>query len=88
MNRKRLTKQQMLYALHQADSGTPLFEFVRKLVVSERIFYRWKKPYAGLGNGELSRLKSLEAENFKLKALLADLSLDKQILKIVLAKKV
>lgn len=65
-----------------------MVEIVRKLGVSEQTFYRWKKQYAGLGVSELRKLKSLEEENRKLKALVADLSLDKQILKDVLAKKV
>ena len=50
-------------------------------------FYRWKKVYAGLGVGELRRVKQLEKENRKLKQLVADLSLDNQILKELFAKK-
>src|SRR5215210_1549413 len=53
---------------------------------SEQTFYRWKKLYSGLGTGEVRRLKVLEDENRKLKQLVADLSLDKQILQDVLRK--
>jgi putative transposase len=88
MKKKRFKQEQITYALRQAESGTPVVEIVRKHGVSEQTFYRWKKHYAGLGISELRRLKSLEEENRKLKALVADLSLDKQILKDVLAKKV
>jgi putative transposase len=88
MKRKKFTEEQIAFALRQAESGTPVVEIVRKLGVSEQTFYRWKRQYAGLGVSELRRLKSLEEENRKLKALVADLSLDKQILKDVLAKKV
>jgi len=55
--------------------------------ISEQTFYRWKKVYGGLGVGELRRLKLLEEENRKLKQLVADLSLDKNILQDFLAKK-
>ncbi len=88
MKKKRVTQEQIAYALRQAESGTPVVEIVRKLGVSEQTFYRWKKHYAGLGISELRRLKSLEKENPKLKAPVVDLSLDKQILNDVLAKKV
>ncbi|PWK21602.1 putative transposase, partial [Maribacter polysiphoniae] len=55
--------------------------------VSEATFYNWKKKYGGLGVSELRRLKNLEEENSQLKKLVADLSLDKQILQDVLKKK-
>ncbi len=85
---KRFTQEQIAYALRQAESGMPVVEIVRRLGVSEQTFYRWKKHYAGPCISELCRFKSLQEENRKLKALVADLSLDKQILKDVLAKKV
>jgi len=59
----------------------------RKLGISQQTFYRWKKKFAGMGVEELRRLKSLEDENRRLKSLVADLSLDKQILQDVLSKK-
>jgi putative transposase len=55
--------------------------------ISSATFYNWKKKYGGLGVSELRRLKSLEEENSRLKKLVADLSLDKQILQDVLQKK-
>jgi len=55
--------------------------------ISEATFYNWKKKYGGLGVTELRRLKNLEEENTQLKKLVADLSLDKQILQDVLKKK-
>lgn len=64
-----------------------MVENVKKLGVSEQTFYCWKKQYAGLGISELCRLESLEEENRKLKSLVADLSLDKQILKSYLSRK-
>jgi len=56
--------------------------------ISDQTFYRWKKKYLGMGIAELRRLRVLEEENRKLKQLVADLSLDKQILQDVLRKKV
>jgi putative transposase len=61
-------------------------EVIRKLGISEQIFYRWKKRFAGLGIAELRRLRTLEEENGKLKQLVADLSLDKKMLQDVLSK--
>jgi putative transposase len=55
--------------------------------ISEATFYNWKKKYGGLGVSELRRLKQLEEENTRLKRMVADLSLDKQMLQDVLTKK-
>ncbi len=87
MKRSRFTEEQVAFALRQAESGTAIQEITRKLGISEQTFYRWKKKYAGLGVAELRRLKHLEEENRKFKQLVADLSLDKQILQDVLSKK-
>jgi len=85
--KKRYTEEQIAFALRQHESGMPVAEIVRKMGVAEQTFYRWKKKFGGLGVAELRRLKQLEEENRKLKQLVADLSLDKQILQDVLSKK-
>jgi putative transposase len=87
MKKKRYTEAQIAFALRQAESGTPVAEIIRKLGISEVTFYRWKKKYTGLGVAELRRLKQLEDENRRLKRLVADLTLDKQMLQEVLSKK-
>lgn len=87
MKKSRFTTEQIAFALRQAESGVSVEEVCRKLGVSQQTFYRWKKKFAGMGVEELRRLKSLEEENKRLKALVADLSLDKQILQDVLSKK-
>ena len=87
MKKSRFTNEQIAFALKQAESGVPVEEVCRKLGVSQPTFYRWKKKFDGMGVEELRRLKSLEEENKRLKALVADLSLDKQILQDVLSKK-
>jgi putative transposase len=87
MKKKRFTEAQIAFALRQAESGTLVAEIIRKMGISEVTFYRWKKKYAGLGVAELRRLKQLEDENLRLKRLVADLTLDKQMLQDVLSKK-
>ena len=87
MPKKRFTEGQIVYALKQAESGTPAKEVCRKVGVSEATFYQWRKKYGGMGTTELRRLKQLESENRKLKQMVADLSLDKHMLQEVLSKK-
>lgn len=87
MKRSRFTEEQIVYALRQAESGMAVAEVIRKLGVTEQTFYRWKRKYAGIGVSELRRIKQLEEENLNLKKLVADLSLDKQMLQEVLSKK-
>ena len=87
MKSSRFSEEQMTMALRQAEAGTPVAEICRKLGVTEQSFYRWKRKYAGMGIAELRRLKQLEKENAELKKLVADLSLDKQMLQDVLKKK-
>jgi len=86
MKKKRYTEAQIAFALRQAESGTPVAEIIRKMGISEMTFYRWKKKYAGMGVAEIRRLKQLEDENRRLKQLVADLTLDKQMLQEVLKK--
>jgi putative transposase len=87
VKKSRFTEEQVAYALRQAESGIPVAEVIRKLGVTEQTFYRWKRRFAGMGVAELRRLRQLEEENRKLKKLVADLSLDKQMLQEVLSKK-
>ena len=87
MKKTKFTEEQIAFALKQAETGTSVQEVIRKLGISEQTFYNWKKKYGGLGPSELRRLKQLEEENFRLKKIVADLSLDKQMLQDVLSKK-
>jgi putative transposase len=75
---KQRTTEEISYVLAQAEAGVPIKELCRKYGVAEATFYAWRKKYGGLAPSELRRLKQLEEE--KLKRLVADLALDKQIL--------
>ena len=87
MKRSRFTQEQIAFALRQAESGTSVGEVCRKMGISDNTFYRWKRQFAGVGVAELRRLKILEDENRRLKQLVADLALDKEMLQDVLRKK-
>ena len=87
MRKSRYTEEQIVVALRQAEVGTPVREICRKLQVTEQTFYRWSRKYAGLGVSELRELKQLKEENRRLKRVVADLTLDKDILQEALRKK-
>jgi putative transposase len=87
MKRSKFTESQIVFALRQADTGVKVAEVCRKMGISEATFYNWKKKYGGLGVTELRRLRQLEEENSQLKKIVADLSLDKQMLQDILKKK-
>jgi putative transposase len=87
MKRSKFTEEQIAFALRQAETGTRVAEICRKMGICEGTFFRWKKKYGGLGVSELRRLRQLEEENRRLKRMVADLSLDKQMLQDVLSKK-
>ena len=87
MKRSKFSEEQVAYALRQVEAGTPVSDVCRQLGVSEATFYAWKKKYAHLGVSELRRLRQLEDENYRLKRLVADLTLDKHMLAEALRKK-
>lgn len=88
MRKSKFTPEQILQALRQAESGsTAVIDICRKMGVTETTFYRWRKHYTGLDVGELRELKQLREENRRLKTVVADLTLDKTILRDALGKK-
>lgn len=87
VKKSKFTEAQIAFALKQAETGTRVEEICRKFGISQATFFNWKKKYGGLGTSELRRLRQLEDENRHLKQLVADLSLDKQMLQDVLKKK-
>jgi len=87
VKRSEFTEEQIAFALRQVDTGTKVPELCRQLGISQATFYAWRKKYGGLGLAELRRLKQLEHENQRLKQMVADLSLDKEMLQEVVRKK-
>ena len=87
MKKTRYTEEQIAFALKQAETGTRVEDVCRKMGISEATFYNWKKKFGGMGVTELRRLRQLEEENQRLKRLVADLSLDKEMLQDVIRKK-
>ena len=87
MKKTRYTEEQIAFALKQAETGNRVEKVCRKMGISEATFYNWKKKFGGMGVTELRRLRQLEEENQRLKRLVADLSLDKEMLQEVIKKK-
>ena len=85
MPRKRFTIEQIINHLREADvllaQGRTVGEVCRRIGVSEQSYYRWRQEYGGLKVGQARRLKDHEAENARLKRAVAELTLDKLILK-------
>ena len=85
MKRKRHTPEQIIKKLREADTmladGKTVGQVAQALGVSEQTFHRWRNQYGGMKSEEAKRLKELEAENLRLKTLLAEAELDKAILK-------
>lgn len=86
MKKSKFTEAQITFALRQSETGTRVEEICRQMGVSQATFFNWKKKYGGLGIPELRKLRQLEEENVQLKKLVADLSLDKQMLQEVIKK--
>jgi len=87
MARRRHTEEQILQILKEHEAGAKTPDLCRRHGVSTHTFYRWKSKYGGLELSEMRRLRQLEDENRRLKQLVADLTLDKQALELMLSKK-
>lgn len=87
MRTSKFTPEQMVHILRQGESGVPVVEVCRQHGISEQTYYRWKKQLGDISSSELKELRQLRDETKKLKAIVADLTLDKQILREALAKK-
>jgi transposase-like protein len=87
MPRKGFTPEQIISRLRTAEvelsQGKTVAQVCKKIGVTEQTYYRWRKEYGGMRTEQVKRLKDLEKENARLKKLVADLSLDNEILKEV-----
>jgi putative transposase len=87
MKRIRFTEEQIIGVLKEQELGAKTADLCRKHGISEATFYNWKSKFGGMDVSEAKRLRQLEAENGKLKRLLADAMLDNAALKDLLSKK-
>ncbi len=87
MKGKRYSEEQIIRILKEVESGKSVAQVCRKYGVSEQSVYRWRTKYGGMDVAELRRLKELEEENRRLKAIVADQAMDIQLLKEINAKK-
>lgn len=85
--KKRFTEEQIIKVLEEAKSGLKVEDLCRKHGISQPTYYNWKSKYDGLSLSDLRRLKTLEAENGRLKRLVADQALDIVALKDVVSRK-
>jgi len=88
MRASRFTDAQKAFILKQGGEGMPVAEICRKVGISPATYFNWKKKYDGLTPPEIRRLKQLEDENTKLRKLVADLSLDREMLQDVIRRKI
>lgn len=85
--KKRFTEEQIVRVLEEAKTGIKVDELCRKHGISTATYYAWRSKYGGMNIPDVKRLKALEAENSRLKRLVADLSLDVVALKDVVSRK-
>jgi len=83
----KFTDAQKAFVIKQGEEGTPVAEVCRKAGISQATNFNWKKKYAGLLPTEMRRLRELEDENGQLKKIVADLTLDREMLQDIVRRK-
>lgn len=86
MKRSQFTEEQIVGILKEVEAGATGKDVCRRHGISEQTLYNWKAKFGGMPVSDAKRLRQLEAENAKLKRVVADLTLDKEALKELLAK--
>jgi putative transposase len=87
VKKKRYTEEQIIGFLREADAGVPVKDLCRKHGFSEASYYLWRSKFGGMEVSDARRLKALEAENAKLKKLLAETMLENEVAREALRKK-
>ena len=87
MKKSKFSESQIVAILQEGEAGLPVAQVLRKHGISQATYYLWKRQYAGLGVSELRELRQLREENGRLKRIVADLSVDRQILQEIVSKK-
>ena len=87
MKASRFTDAQKAFVVKQGEEGVPVSEICRKAGISDATCYNWKKKYSGMLPSEMKRLRELEDENNRLKRIVADLTLDREMLQDVIKRK-
>ena len=87
MRKTRFSEEQIIAILKESEAGVEPGELCRRHGITRGSLYRWKAKYGGMEVSEAKRLRALEAENRRLKHLVADLTLDKHALQAVVTKK-
>ena len=88
MKASRFTDAQKAFIIRQGDEGTPVAEICRKAGISQATYFNWKRKYSGMMPSKMRRLRELEEENGRLKRIVADLSLDKEMLQDIVRRKI
>jgi putative transposase len=87
MQKSRYTEEKIIKILKESEAGKKVVDICREYGISDATFYKWRSKYGGMDVSDAKRLKQLEDENRRLKKLLADTMLDKQILQDIVEKK-
>ena len=82
MKASKFTDAQKAFIIKQGEEGTPVAEICRKAGISPATYFNWQKKYAGLLPTEMKRLKQLEDDNSRLKKIVADLTLDREMVSL------
>ena len=86
MKASKFTDAQKAFIIRQGEDGAPVADICRKAGISQATYFNWKKKYAGMMPSEMKRLRELEDENGRLKRIVADLSLDKEMLQDIVRR--
>lgn len=87
MKRKQFSETQILQVLKQYEGGREAMDVCREYGISKATLFNWRKRYSGMDGSQIRELKSLQEENRRLKQMYAELSLDQQLAKAIIEKK-